>query len=123
MTDIYGGSNTVDGTSGNDVMPIGFVDAQGDTIDGADGINDVIAGYGGNDSIDGGQGKDLIYGGSGCDEINGNDGDDTLYGGLAPASGAEREVLQWNEVAGYSDEGSATGFTKIRVRLMSRFLS
>jgi Ca2+-binding RTX toxin-like protein len=112
MTDIYGGSNTVDGTSGNDVMPIGFVDAQGDTIDGADGINDVIAGYGGDDSIDGGQGKDLIYGGSGSDEINGNDGDDTLYGGLAPASGAEREVLQWNEVAGYSDEGSASGFTQ-----------
>lgn len=112
MTDIYGGSSTVDGTSGNDVMPVGFVDAQGDTIDGADGINDVILGYGGDDSIDGGQGVDLIYGGSGSDDIKGNDGNDTLYGGLAPASGSNREVLEWNEAAGYSDEGSASGFTQ-----------
>jgi len=73
--------NPVDGTECPDDMPIGYVDAQGDTIDGADGVNDVIFGYGGDDSIDAGAGDDIAYGGTGDDDIDGNVGNDVLYGG------------------------------------------
>jgi Ca2+-binding RTX toxin-like protein len=109
-----GGDGTVDGTSGDDTMLVGFVDADGDTIDGADGNDDIIAGYAGDDSIQGGEGNDVIYGGSGSDNVAGNAGDDVIYGGLAPGSGGgtEREVLEWNDAPGFSDEGTATGFTQ-----------
>ena len=52
----------VDGTLGNDTMAVGYTDANGDVIDGADGINDTIYGYGGNDSITAGAGHDTVYG-------------------------------------------------------------
>lgn len=89
----------VDGTAGADLMPVGFVDAQGDVIDGADGLNDTIFGdagddtimaglgddtvYGGadNDLIDGGAGADQLFGGAGNDTLTGGDGADTLSGG------------------------------------------
>ena len=81
----------VDGTGCPDDMPIGYVDAQGDTIDGADGLDDLIYGYGGNDTIDAGLGQDFVYGGTGDDDINGNDGDDVLYGG-DPEGEADEDV-------------------------------
>ena len=52
--------DVVDGTAGDDSMPVGFTDTDGDIIDGADGDNDIILGYGGNDTIDGGNGNDSI---------------------------------------------------------------
>jgi Ca2+-binding RTX toxin-like protein len=70
----------VDGTSGNDVMGAGFVDANGDQIDGSDGLNDTIFGYGGNDSISAGAGNDTADGGTGDDTISGGDGNDVLLG-------------------------------------------
>ncbi|MEM7438275.1 MAG: Hint domain-containing protein [Pseudomonadota bacterium] len=70
----------VDGTDGNDVMGVGFVDLQGDTIDGADGDDDCIKAGDGNDSVDAGQGNDEVFGGNGNDTLNGNNGNDTLYG-------------------------------------------
>jgi Ca2+-binding RTX toxin-like protein len=75
-----GPDGTVDGTSGDDTMLVGFVDTDGDTIDGADGDEDIISGYAGDDSIDGGAGNDTIFGGSGDDEIDGNIGDDHIFG-------------------------------------------
>jgi Ca2+-binding RTX toxin-like protein len=54
----------VDGTSGDDIMLPGFVDAQNDTIDGADGNNDEIYGYEGNDQISAGAGNDTVFGGA-----------------------------------------------------------
>jgi Ca2+-binding RTX toxin-like protein len=72
----------VNGTTGNDNMPIGFVDAQGDIIDGADGINDRIDGAAGNDTIDAGLGNDSVTGGDGNDSIFGNTGNDTILGGV-----------------------------------------
>ncbi|WP_407492434.1 Hint domain-containing protein [Pseudooceanicola sp. MF1-13] len=70
-----------DGTSGgNTIVPLS-VDADGDQVDGGDGLNDLIYGYGGNDTIAAGQGNDTIYGGSGADSIEGRSGDDVLYGG------------------------------------------
>ena len=63
---------TVNGTSGNDNMPIGFTDIQGDQIDGADGLND---------RIDAGAGDDTVNYGAGNDTVFGGDGNDQLYGG------------------------------------------
>jgi hypothetical protein len=71
----------VEGTGSNDTMRIGFVDADGDIIDGADGLDDNIQGMGGNDTINAGQGNDTIDGGSGKDTIDGGSGNDTIDGG------------------------------------------
>jgi Ca2+-binding RTX toxin-like protein len=69
-------SETVDGTSANDVLP-GL------------GGDDVLNGGAGNDSLDGGVGSDAMYGGSGNDTYyvdgndgvieNANEGTDTVY--------------------------------------------
>jgi hypothetical protein len=50
----------VDGTAGNDKMGAGYTDTQTDAIDGADGNDDTIVGYYGNDRINGGAGNDTI---------------------------------------------------------------
>ncbi len=73
-------TSPVDGTGADDQM-ITFTDADGDAIDGADGPNDVILGYGGDDKIFSGDGDDDIYGGSGDDFIRAEDGDDFIDGG------------------------------------------
>jgi CshA-type fibril repeat protein len=70
----------VDGTDLGEVMDPGYTDAQGDEIDGDDGIDDTIFGNGGNDTIDGGEGDDTISGGVGDDEIEGGAGDDVIDG-------------------------------------------
>ncbi len=41
---------------------------------------DCILGYGGNDTISGGNGDDFIVGGDGDDAVDGGNGDDTIYG-------------------------------------------
>lgn len=55
-------ADVVDGTTGSDAMQPGYTDAQGDQIDGADGLNDAIFGGAGSDTINGGEGDDLIRG-------------------------------------------------------------
>ena len=84
-----GGTNdgTVFGTDGNDVMNPGYVDANGDIIDGNDAIlpgdvgnDDLIYGLGGNDTINAGNGNDEVYGGTGNDSITGGNGNDTVSG-------------------------------------------
>ena len=70
----------VDGTNSDDTISIGFVDADGDIVDGADGLDDVIDGGAGNDTIDGGDGNDLVRGGIGNDDIDGGTGDDDIFG-------------------------------------------
>lgn len=77
----------VQGTDGADNMQVGYVDAQGDIIDGGDSIfpdaqpddDGIIAGAG-NDTVNGGAGKDFIYGGTGDDSLQGGAGDDTMQG-------------------------------------------
>ena len=51
-----------------------------DVIDGGDG-NDTIAVYGGDDSVLGGSGNDLIFGNRGKDTLVGEEGDDSLFAG------------------------------------------
>lgn len=72
--------SAVDGTSGNDQMHAGFVDAQSNRIDGADGLAEVIMGYGGHDKITAGLGHDDIYGGTGNDFIRAGQGNDLIFG-------------------------------------------
>jgi Ca2+-binding RTX toxin-like protein len=72
---------TVNGTAGNDSMGVGFTDAQGDQIDGTDGVNDRIDAGAGNDSIAAGAGNDTVDGGIGDDSIAAGAGDDSLRGG------------------------------------------
>ncbi|MFN3605975.1 MAG: calcium-binding protein, partial [Cypionkella sp.] len=74
-------NQVVDGTNSAQNMDIGFVDAQGDIIDGADGDRDIIYGNGGNDTINAGFGNDTVYAGTGDDNFSGGAGDDLLYGG------------------------------------------
>ncbi|MGR3485246.1 MAG: tandem-95 repeat protein, partial [Paracoccaceae bacterium] len=93
----------VQGTNDDDtIVPGGFTDANGDQVDNNDETlpgegaqDDVILGFGGDDSIDGGLGNDEIYGGGDSDSIQGSTGNDVVYGdqsadlapGFDPASG------------------------------------
>lgn len=61
-------------------MNVGYVDAQGDEIDGADGLNDTIFGYGGDDTITAGQGDDWVIAGDGNDAVLAGTGADTVFG-------------------------------------------
>lgn len=89
----------VDGTAGDDTIGVGYVDAQGDEVDGADGINDTINAGAGADEVTGGSGDDTIDGGTGDDLISGNSGDDTIYG----SDGAD--LLEGEGGADYLDGG------------------
>lgn len=77
---------TVYGTSGNDVIDIGYggyhkVGDGADTIDALGGDDRVSAG-GGNDTVDGGIGNDTLQGGDGDDVLKGSAGTDSLEGGI-----------------------------------------
>ncbi|MEP2530376.1 calcium-binding protein [Shimia sp.] len=72
-------TSPVQGTAGNDHI-VGFTDADGTQVDGTDGANEVILGYGGNDKIYAGAGDDDIFGGAGRDFIRAQDGDDLVHG-------------------------------------------
>ena len=65
----------VEGTNAGQSMGIGFVDTDGDIIDGTD---DSIQGNGGNDTIDAGAGDDTVDGGTGNDTINAGADNDTI---------------------------------------------
>ncbi len=71
----------VDGTNDPEVMSPGYTDADGDEVDGADGVNDTIFGNGGNDTINAGLGDDSVDAGLGTDSVDGGIGNDTLDGG------------------------------------------
>ena len=73
----------VDGLDSGEDMAPGYTDAQGDQIDGTDGINDTIFGNGGDDTIDSGLGDDTVDGGSGDDTFTLTDGvdNDVIIGG------------------------------------------
>lgn len=68
----------VDGTAGNDTFGPGDADADGDTVDGPDGVNDTILGGAGNDVLSAGLGDDRLDGGAGTDTLTGGAGADTF---------------------------------------------
>lgn len=56
----------VQGTSGDDYIDIAYTgDPEGDMIDGADGLDDIVHAGDGDDTVLGGQGNDTIYGDTG----------------------------------------------------------
>lgn len=59
---ILNSDGVVDGTGGDDVIGTGFNDTETDGVDGADGDDDTIVGYAGNDTINAGAGNDVVYG-------------------------------------------------------------
>jgi len=96
---------TVEGTSGNDMIDAAYTgDPEGDLVDGADGLADVI---------EAGAGDDTVIAGFGDDSIRGDAGNDTIYGDFEPGNSgtAPSEVLTW------ADEGAdgadiSAGFTQ-----------
>lgn len=113
------GNYVVDGTAGDDTISTGFVDAQGDARDGADGNVDLIdAGAGndfvgagiGNDTVFGGDGNDALYGDEDDDELSGGVGDDTLVGGFGADTifgGTGNDVISFDNPF-RTDEAPAT---------------
>ena len=80
---------TVEGTSGDDVIDVNYTgDPEGDRVDAQDAVlpgaapnDDLIYGYGGDDTIIAGSGDDKVFGGQGDDSIDGGTGDDVIHGG------------------------------------------
>ncbi|WP_425806719.1 calcium-binding protein [Desulfitobacterium sp. Sab5] len=70
----------IDGTDGNDTIS-SFFDYNQDNIINGFGGNDTINGNGGNDKLYGGDGNDKLYGNAGVDTLDGGSGDDILEGG------------------------------------------
>ena len=99
--------NLVDGTSGDDVINNGYVDAQGQGINDTASNEDVVFGYAGDDDIRSASGDDVVYGGSGNDTIRGGSGDDEIYG---DGPGATTESLNW--FAEGTDETDLSNFTQ-----------
>jgi Ca2+-binding RTX toxin-like protein len=71
------GPEIVDGTQTDDDMSVGFVDADGDTID---NNGNVISAQDGDDAIVAGAGNDTIFAGNGDDTVYAGAGDDEVYG-------------------------------------------
>ena len=104
-----GTENHIDGGSAGDLMDIGFWDAEGNIIDGADGDHDVIHGHDGNDTIYAGEGDDIVYGDADNDEIHGGNGFDDLQGGAGDDSlfgDADADFMLGGAGADYMDGGT-----------------
>jgi len=114
----------IDGTSGDDVMGVGYSDADGDQIDGTDGLNDTIFGFGGDDRIDGGAGDDSIEGGEGNDTLSGGAGSNVLLGGAGNdtfIAGAGADFLEGGAGQDNLDVSAAT--TGVNIDLSSGVMS
>jgi len=74
---MYGGNDTVIGSSFTDIISGGYGN---DSLKGMAG-NDFLNGEDGNDTLLGGTGNDSLHGGAGIDSLNGEAGIDYLYGG------------------------------------------
>lgn len=70
-------SNSINGTSGNDLI---FALGGSDIVNGGGG-NDCIVGGSGSDTLRGGNGKDVLLGEDGTDSLDGGNHEDKLYGG------------------------------------------
>lgn len=115
----------VDGTAGNDQMMVGYTDADGNSIDGADGMSEVIFGYGGNDKIFAGLGDDDIHGGDGNDFVRAGAGDDLLVGGAGNdvldgetgtdtmEGGAGNDVFYIDDAGDVINETANAGYDKV----------
>lgn len=85
-----------------------------DLLNGADGVNDSIAGLAGDDTINGLSGKDKLFGNDGDDVLQGGKGKDQLIGGAgkdtASYADATKQVTA-NLLTPASNKGEAKGDT------------
>ena len=72
----YGGGDTIEGSSANDVLEAGDLPSSATTHPAA-----ILNGLEGNDRLVGGKGDDTLKGGAGDDVLVGMEGDDSLVGG------------------------------------------
>jgi Ca2+-binding RTX toxin-like protein len=122
-------ARAVEGTSGNDSMAVGYKDANGHIIDGADGDAEVILGHAGNDKITAGLGDDDVYGGDGNDFMRTGAGNDIVDGGAGNdvldgqagddrMSGGTGDDVYWLDSAGDSiSEAGGGGYDKVMSNL------
>ena len=74
-------SDAVSWTSSDIAALLLLGDDSDEVIEGYEGLDNIIDGRGGNDTLSGKSGNDTITGGDGDDTLFGNDGDDILNGG------------------------------------------
>lgn len=89
-----GSDGIIRGTENADLINAGYIDDDGDIIDGNDAK--LPGTTGDDDRIQGGDGNDTIYAGAGNDAVTGDVGDDVLYGGAGNdtlAAGAGNDTL------------------------------
>ena len=100
-------SDIVNGTSGDDLIRVGYVDTDGDVV-GDSGTNVIEAGDG-NDKVFVGAAADTIRGQDGNDNLRADDGDDLLIGGagndwLDGGAGADTMIGGTGNDAYYLDD-------------------
>jgi hypothetical protein len=95
-------TNRVEGDNGDNRIDATFAaDPEGERIDAGNGPggtdNDVVDGFGGDDTIQSGAGDDTVFAGSGSDSVEGGAGNDLLVGDSdGSGGGGGREVFQWD---------------------------
>ncbi|MAU51320.1 MAG: type I secretion protein [Roseovarius sp.] len=111
--------NRVEGdNSGNLIDDSYAADPEGERIDNADAPdgsnNDVVDGFGGDDTILSGAGDDTVFGGSGSDSVDGGAGDDLIIGDSNDAGIGGREVFRWSLAPDPNDADPIEGGDEIQ---------
>jgi len=93
--------NKVEGDNAANRIDLDYAaDVEGDRIDNndaADGSNDdVVDGFGGDDTILSEQGNDTVYAGSGNDLVDGGTGNDVIFGDSSSPDAGARESFEWD---------------------------
>ena len=107
-TPTTGSDGIVQGTSSADIIGAGYVDGDGDKIDGGDaklatevGDDDIIDAGAGDDKIYALKGNDEVFAGGGNDSVEGGIGNDEIHGDASlnttTASGGDREKFEWDK--------------------------
>jgi Ca2+-binding RTX toxin-like protein len=121
-------TSPVQGGAEDDHM-VAFTDIGGEMIDGTDGLDDVILGFGsrdkifsglGNDDVWGGAGDDFMRGGAGNDLIHGEDGNDVLDGETGidtMIGGAGNDVYYVDHVDDVVSELGGAGHDKVKSKI------
>ena len=78
--DVIGGSGGNDRMFGGAEIEIEAAIAEGGSASGTDQLGDWLSGWGGDDTIVGGDGADVLFGGAGNNTLVGGAGDDHIYG-------------------------------------------
>ncbi|SHK78883.1 Ca2+-binding protein, RTX toxin-related [Roseovarius marisflavi] len=115
--------NKVEGDNAANPIDLGYItDVEGDQIDNndaADGSNDdVVDGFGGDDTILSEDGNDTVYAGSGSDSVDGGIGNDVIFGDSSSPDAGGRESFEWDlapdpdDAAPIESGDPITGFTQ-----------